>query len=296
MVQEAIAQIHMGKVTHMRRLVDNSKGKRLLIMKKDVQLSEQEVLCFNTDKLTWNSFPKPEESTFSAVACAVMDNKLHVVGSNLEMSILDLNNNNWTTRDGVYYYVDRRNFALAVHQGNLYLVGGTKKKGYGTSSTNEVTRYSLITLKWQMQSNMKEARHSPTVNSVGGAMYAFGGGKAPEKFFNNVWSSIQDCDNSGFIKVSAVKDGLIYTIGERDIDTDVFLNIYNPAEDFWMYPKKFTLPEGISGLCIANGDFYIVGSDREQKISIQRIDFKKMSSIIVSQRFEDWSNVSLAAY
>ncbi|XP_077971160.1 kelch-like protein 7 isoform X2 [Styela clava] len=215
MVQEAIAQIHMGKVTHMRRLVDNSKGKRLLIMKKDVQLSEQEVLCFNTDKLTWNSFPKPEESTFSAVACAVVDNKLYVVGSNLELGILDLNNNSWSTRAGVDDGVDRSKFALAVHQGNLYLVGGTRIKGIYrnfSGSTNEVTRYSLRTLKWQVQSNMKEARVSPTVNSVGGALYAFGGGQAPEKYFNNVWSSIQDCDNSSDIKVSAVKDGLIYTI------------------------------------------------------------------------------------
>nr|XP_039271555.1 kelch-like protein 28 isoform X3 [Styela clava] len=241
-IQEAIAQVYMGKVTEMRRSVDNFMGKRLLLMKKDVTLSENTILSFTPETNTWNNFPGG--SAFSAVACAVMDNKLYAVGSTLEMSILDLNNNKWSTVDGDG--VNRGNFALAVHQG---------------------------------------------------ALYAFGH-DAPEKFFNNVWSPIQDCVHSCDIKVSAVKDGLIYAIGQYCVHprTDAFMNIYHPADEFWCCLNGFTLPTGISGFCNLSGELYIVGNDGEQKTSIKRIDLKKKSSIIVSQKFEDWSNVCLVAY
>nr|XP_039271554.1 ring canal kelch protein-like isoform X2 [Styela clava] len=250
-IQEAIAQVYMGKVTEMRRSVDNFMGKRLLLMKKDVTLSENTILSFTPETNTWNNFPGG--SAFSAVACAVMDNKLYAVGSTLEMSILDLNNNKWSTVDGDG--VNRGNFALAVHQGDLFLVGGNEP-----DYRRSVSSYSPITQQWKEQPSMIKQRYRLTLNSLGGALYAFGH-DAPEKFFNNVWSPIQDCVHSCDIKVSAVKDGLIYAIGQYCVHprTDAFMNIYHPADEFWCCLNGFTLPTGISGFCNLSGELYIVG-------------------------------------
>nr|XP_039271552.1 kelch-like protein 2 [Styela clava] len=288
MIQEAIAQVYMGKVTEMRRSVDNFMGKRLLLMKKDVTLSENAILSFTPETNTWNNFPGG--SAFSAVSCAVMDNKLYAVGSTLEMSILDLNNNKWSTVDGDG--VDRGNFALAVHQGDLFLVGGNEPDSY-----RSVSSYSSITQQWKEQPSMNKRRYRLTLNSLGGALYAFGD-EAPEKFFKNVWSPIQNCVHSDHIKVSTVKDGLIYAIGQRKThpQPDVFMNIYHPADNFWSCLNDFALSSGISGVCNISGELYFVRFDVQQKSSIRRIDLERKSFIIVSQKFDDWSNVCLVAY
>jgi N-acetylneuraminic acid mutarotase len=166
----------------------------------------------------------------------------------------------------------RIEFATAVHENKIYVIGG--KRSQGDASLNNVEVYDPETNSWTSRTSMPTARDSMQANVVNGKIYVISGEVSvveahPGAVFSDAtevydpetdtWTSATPIPNHVAGYASAVLDNRIYIIGGATEEPPVgwhavnTTQIYNPATDNWTVGAAIPKPVESALGCATNG-------------------------------------------
>lgn len=158
----------------------------------------------------------------------------------------------------------RIEFATAVYENKIYVIGG--KISRGGASLNTVEVYDPTTNSWASVSSIPTARDSMQANTVNGKIYVISGeislthAQSVAVFSDknevydpqtDTWASVASIPNHVVGYVSAVLDNKIYVIGGSTEEPPIgwyavnTTQIYDPATDAWTFGAD--IPETVEG-------------------------------------------------
>ncbi|MDD4325657.1 MAG: kelch repeat-containing protein [Candidatus Bathyarchaeota archaeon] len=158
----------------------------------------------------------------------------------------------------------RIEFATAVYENKIYIIGG--KISRGDASLNTVEVYDPTTNSWTSVSSIPTARDSMQANTVNGKIYVISGkislthAQSVAVFSDknevydpqtDTWASVTSIPNHVAGYVSAVLDNKIYVIGGSTEEPPIgwyavnTTQIYDPATDAWTFGAD--IPETVEG-------------------------------------------------
>lgn len=204
---------------------------------------------------------------------------------------------------------ERQVFAIGVHDGILYTVGGG---GWTTESySSEVNAYDPATNRWTARAPMPTARGELAAGVVGGVLYAVGGYKSTDlstveayDIAADRWTVKTPMPTAREGLAVAVVNGILYAIGgntrgssssstssssaavvaagppklgynlqsaEHALGT---VEAYDPATDSWTVKASMPTPRSMLGVGVVNGIIYAVGgaSGGEQSRTVEAYD------------------------
>lgn len=151
---------------------------------------------------------------------------------------------------------------LAVHEGDVYLVGGHGNVLEGADPRDELYRYSPEEDRWTRLPSMPTPRGAMSVGVVGDRLYVAGGLAAGTPlatveaydFGDGRWHRVADMPAPREHAAAAALDGRFYVIGGRNRRTDALADVtaYDPATDSW---------EAVADLPVASGGLEAVSYD-----------------------------------
>ena len=224
---------------------------------------------------TWNLFSLMP-TIYSAVASAVLDGKLYVMGHSLGGSqniveAYDPETGKWDTTRAPLPYLAEDLAATAFETGinkKIYVFGGRN----GSTVLNSVYEYDLSTNKWTLRPSMQIARYGAGAVTVGGKIYLIGGFDNTGKALNtvsvydpvtNTW--LQDKKPMptarGWFGIAA--DDHIYVIcGFDGYTTLSTVHEYDPAQDKWVsWPGPRCSLYGMVAAVLEDGIYTVGGID-----------------------------------
>ena len=167
----------------------------------------------------------------------------------------------------------RIEFATAVHENKIYIIGGKENRGAASLSTVEV--YDPATNSWTSRTSMPTARDSIQANVVNGKIYVISGEISliephPGAIFSDAtevydpkldtWSSAANIPNHVAGYASAVLDNKIYIIGGATEEPPVgwhrvnTTQIYEPETDKWRYGASSPYALELAVACATTGE------------------------------------------
>lgn len=173
----------------------------------------------------------------------------------------------WT--DGPPMGTARANAAVAVLDGELYVIGGENTTG---QPLGVVERYDPVEEEWETVESLREERHSAAASILNGKILLMGGtddsGEATDDVEIYVpgeddWESFDHMDEERNGLASAVLDGLVFALGGTS-ESGGFLTTceaYNPGEEGWYPYAQWALDPGraLFGAATVGDAVYMAG-------------------------------------
>ena len=192
----------------------------------------------------------------------------------------------------------RNAHSTAVVDGKVYAIGGwgyDRPEGGWESIDRTATGKDFSTVEaydpktdtWATRADMPTPRSHMTVSSVGGKIYAIGGGarivagRSGEyrpllevyDTATNRWAGAADLPTPRSVMSSSVVDGRIYVMGGafhrgptssteellRTVRTLSVVEVYDPASGRWTRGRDLATPRGWFSTSVVNGKVYVVG-------------------------------------
>lgn len=178
----------------------------------------------------------------------------------------------------------RRDFATAVVNGKIYLIGGTLFENEdGPFGLSVVEVYDPNLNSWKRIADMPTARTSPEMAVVDGKIYVMGGYSGIDRKLVNIkpstvvevynprtdtWSRKQDTSLPRFQFGIGTVDGKIYAIGGYLHPWDRkpgapgridLVEVYDPATDMWIKRAKMPTQRDGFGVGVVNNRIYAIG-------------------------------------
>ena len=174
----------------------------------------------------------------------------------------DPQNNTWTAKNPIPF--SRNNFATAVYQNKIYVIGGL-------DGVNQV--YDPATDTWETKTPMLTPREQLNAHTVNGKIYLIGGqiSGAIALDLNEVYDPITDSwtakapiPSGVFGSASAVVDNKIYFMGGSGPKPPDLNQIYDPGTDSWSLGKPVPTPvrsvvAGATSGELAPKKIYVIG-------------------------------------
>jgi len=220
----------------------------------------------------------------SAMAAAVLDDKIYVVGGQGSkvkkdkiMELYDIKSDKWSKGTPLPEALDH--LGMASYDRKLYVVGGTHKYGY----SNKLLIYDPSIDKWIEGRSMPAARTALTANFIDGKLYVLGGVDDVHNVVGtnfvydlatDTWTEKAPMPTARHHLTSAVVNGKLYVIGGRIYGDGIpepiakalsnfdVNEMYDPATDTWTKLKP--MPSKRSGLASASvgNDIYVFGGEK----------------------------------
>jgi len=183
---------------------------------------------------------------------------------------------------------------LAVHDGDVYVVGGHGRFLVGGDVRRSFFRYSIAGRRWERLPPMPTARGASGVGVVGDKLYVMGGmdaARPPAKplgtatdvvevfdFERKRWSTAAPLITAREHMAAAVLGGQLYVLGGRNRKTDALPDAerYDPRRNSWEPVEPLPLPTGGGQALSAGGALFVIGGgdDRAGQVAdaVQRYD------------------------
>ncbi len=200
---------------------------------------------------------------------ALIDGLIYVPGGWGGESVLeayDPGSGEWTTLadlpDG------RHHFMTTVHNGKLYLFGGSPANAYRASNNSWV--YDPATDSWSEIASLPEARMGGAAVTLDEMIYIVGGetpsGAQPNLRYDPVtdsWSQIAAMNQFREHTAAVVWEGQIYVFGGwwRGSGELTSMEIYNPASDSWREGPAMSVARGGLAAEVHNGRIFVIGGE-----------------------------------
>ncbi len=171
----------------------------------------------------------------------------------------------------------RRDSAVGVVNGIMYVVGGDCCSKLGGRVLNSVIAYDPTTDKWTEKAPMPTARSSFGVGVANGVLYAVGGaGVYPNTPFLSMVEAFDPTTNAWTTKAPmptrrsslrvAVVNGILYAVGGvgccnlgENLNILNTVEAYNPTANAWTTKTPMPTPWAIGSVGVVNGILYAVG-------------------------------------
>lgn len=178
----------------------------------------------------------------------------------------------WSTGPGP---TPRRHVASAIINNVLYLVSGTQGLTPGSPGSALVEAYDPATGAWTQKASMPDGRRSAVAATVGGLLYALGGGTqfpfSPTAIVRsydpstNTWTDQAPMPTARIgsdpltgigVGAATVVNGILYALG----DSGRF-NAYDPSTSTWTTRAVMPTPRDGVGLAVINGKIFAFGGE-----------------------------------
>jgi N-acetylneuraminic acid mutarotase len=172
---------------------------------------------------------------------------------------------------------DRLNHqAMAVHDGKIYVAGGSGDLLFGADARREVFEYEPQADRWTELPGMLTPRLATGAGVIGDRLYVAGGmtengrlSAALEAFDfeTREWERLASLPTAREHVAAAVLDGRLYVMGGRTLETDSLdvVERYDPAADRW--ERVASLPQRVGSLEAAavDGRVLAIGGDDDRE-------------------------------
>ncbi len=190
----------------------------------------------------------------------------------------------------------RENFATAVYQNKIYVIGGSSDTGW----LNVVEVFDPITNTWETKASMPTARCGFRATTIGDKIYAAGG------FYCNKLEVYNISKNTWTTKASMLNErsclgiesinGKLFAIGGRNTSGNLnTVEEYNPYTDSWSYASCITVARDNFPTTTIDNKIYTFGGYNSswlnivEEFSIDTIDSEVES---FESGFNIWNNES----
>ena len=183
---------------------------------------------------------------------------------------------------------------LAVHDRNIYVMGGHGRFLAGGDVRRNFFRYTVAGRRWERLSPMPTARGASGVAVLGDKLYVAGGldaARPPGKPLGTATDAVEvfDFDRGRWAQAAPMSrprehvaaaefDGHLYVFGGRDRKDDALSDAerYDPKRDRWDPVAPLQIPTGGGAAVTAGGGIFVMGGgdDRASKVTdaVQRYD------------------------
>ena len=221
------------------------------------------------------------------------------------VEMYDKNSQAWTIANTADPLGNRGYMGVAAIGSTVFLVGGSN----GPGMLRECSSYNLNTGEWKIRASMKQVRCYPTVVSLEGKLYAFGGArdqfhrhKSAEMYCPelNQWTLLPSMHHTRSDTGGVTLNGKIYIVGgldnQRPLNT---VEYYDPVTDFWSsLPNMKFARSGLA--CVAlGGELYALGGNRghpqRREATCEKFNFKRNKWVQIPHMNEPRSNFMACA-
>ncbi|KAK6739739.1 hypothetical protein RB195_008312 [Necator americanus] len=229
--------VHDGKIYVVGGRVEGSSGR---------------VECFDWNFNTWAELARMRTPR-RLHSVAFLNNELYACGgiygnnSLHSVEVFSPVENKW--KACAEMSTQRCGAAAAVLDGCLYMIGGSKRTGEGTSPLSTVERYSPSEGKWVTVASMKSQRMFCAAAALNGRIYVCGGSNIYETLNTvecydpkkNVWVSVAPMKVGRYAFSVVACDNAIYAIAGRNSSTVLCsTEIYNEDTNEWEFDANLT--------------------------------------------------------
>ncbi len=193
----------------------------------------------------------------------------HLLFILLLSSTYALSQGTWAPRADMLFDRKEINDASTVHNGKIYVLGGTRSDG---TISNSFHSYDPQTNTWDSLAPYPLSVWRASLQAVGAKIYGFGGYENLSAFpfdptsqgfvyepLLDLWTPIASMIIQRGSAASVVLDGKIHVMGGTNTAALTAHNIYNPVTNSW--ENRASMSQARSGLTAAaiNGKIYAVG-------------------------------------
>jgi len=169
----------------------------------------------------------------------------------------------------------RTNAGVAVVNGLLYVIGGSKDANQGLSS---VEAYDPVKDVWTAKAPMPTARFSPGIGVINGSIYVIGGSLSGDSYTGafeiyspatNKWTQKTPIPTPKKGVVTAVVNNLLYVLGDfasfsaSSAASAPGMEVYDPATDAWTQKAAIPTPRSGFAVGVVNNLIYAIGGAGE---------------------------------
>ncbi len=172
---------------------------------------------------------------------------------------------------------DRVYFGVTNVNGKIYAIGGYSDRSGTGKVYDSVFEYDIVTNAWKTLAKMNVARHSLSVTTVNGKIYAIGGVNV-----NGMLSTVEEFDPEKgmwvlkasmptarmYAGISVINDK-IYVVGGWNGSTYLTtVEVYDPLSNIWTTKKPMNTPRLDLALATVNNKLYAIGGGNESVLNI----------------------------